>query len=348
MKITGFERTAVCVPFIDDILSPDDQWHVRPAYPENLDRRRHDILRLQTDDGLVGLGMSTPYYSAVRGPAEDPPDWVGRDPLSFEPRALRGGGWAMALLDLIAKVHNVPLYRLFGGKAQDRILVDYWMHATSVEASARAARRAADLGFHGIKTKGKLEDPLEERFRAMTEAAPGIRIVMDPKERFYTYEQTLELARRVEDLDIVFEDPFPRDFDAYRRLREATSVTIVMHLQTPRQVIDAVATGAVDGVNVAPSDWAFLDMARIAEAGDLPVWQASNVDLGLFDAYRIHASAAAGNCTMASDMCGNFVHEHSLLTEPLVQNGYARVPDGPGLGVELDETAIARYAVADG
>ena len=48
---------------------------------------------------------------------------------------------------------------------------------------------------------------------------------------------------------------------------------------------------------------------------------------------------------MASDMCGNFVHEHSLLTEPLVRNGYATVPDGPGLGVELDEDAVYRCEV---
>ena len=333
----------MCVPFVPDILSSDAEWHVRPAYPQNLDRRRHDILRLQTDAGLTGLGMSTPYDGEREAGA--PGDWLGRDPLDFDPRSLTGGGWQMAMLDLIAKALDLPLYRLFGGKAQDRVLVDYWMHATSVEVSAAAARRASELGFHGIKTKGKLEDPLEDRFRAMVEAAPGIRIVMDPKERFYTLEQTLELARRVEDLDIVFEDPFPRDFDAYRRLREQTSVRVTMHLQTPRQVIDAVATGAVDGINVAPSDWGFLDMARIAAAGDLPVWQASNVDLGLFDAYRLHASAAAPNCTLASDMCGNFVHEHSLLQEPLVQDGYAVVPDGPGLGVELDEDAVRRYEV---
>ncbi|MBT3346758.1 MAG: mandelate racemase/muconate lactonizing enzyme family protein [Gemmatimonadetes bacterium] len=342
MKITSFERTTVCVPFVPNILSTDEEWHVRPAYPENLDRRRHDVLRLHTDEGVVGLGMSTPYY----GVREDQsPDWLGRDPLSFEPRSLAGGGWPMAMLDLIAKAHGVPLYRILGGKSQDRVLVDYWMHATSVEVSALAARRAHELGFHGIKTKGKLEDPLEDRFRAMTEAAPGIRIVMDPKERFYTLEQSLELARRVEDLDIVFEDPFPRDFNAYRRLKEETSVFIAMHLQTASQVVEAVSTQAVNGINVAPSDWAFLDMARIAATDDIPVWQASNVDLGIFDAYRIHASAAVPNCTLASDMIGNFVHEHSLLTEPLLQDGYAIVPQGPGLGVELDEDAVERYRV---
>ena len=61
------------------------------------------------------------------------------------------------------------------------------------------------------------------------------------------------------------------------------------------------------------------------------------------DVFRLHASAAAGNCTLGSDLCGNFVHEHSLLAEPLVADGYATVPDKPGLGVELDEEAIQRY-----
>ncbi len=75
------------------------------------------------------------------------------------------------------------------------------------------------------------------------------------------------------------------------------------------------------------------------------MWQASNVDLGIFDAFRLHASAAAPNCTFGSDLCGNFAHEHSLLKEPLVQDGYAIVPTGPGLGVELDEEAVARYAL---
>ncbi len=86
-------------------------------------------------------------------------------------------------------------------------------------------------------------------------------------------------------------------------------------------------------------------MVRIAECAGITVWQASNVDLGVFDTFRLHASAAAPNCTLGSDLCGNFVHEHSLLKNPLVREGYALVPEGPGLGIELDEDAIDRYRV---
>ena len=145
---------------------------------------------------------------------------------------------------------------------------------------------------------------------------------------------------------MVFEDPFPKDdLRQYRRLKEETSVLVAPHFQNPRQIIDAVHLQAVDAFNVAPSDWGFLDMARIAQAADIPVWQASNVDLGIFDAFRLHAAAAAPNCTFGSDLCGNFVHQHSLLKTPLVKDGYAQVPNEPGLGVDLDEEAVTHFAL---
>ena len=343
MKITKLERTVVCVPFVAGILSPPDYEELTPAYPQPLGQRNQDILRIYTDTEHVGLGMGGPYF----GKQEVTTDLLGRDVESFEPRALGGGGFNIALLDLIGKAIDWPVYRIFGGKAQDKILVDYWIQRMGIEDSAAAAQQAAALGFHGIKIKCTLDDHnVADRVHAMHEAAPELRIVLDPNHRFFTVERTLELAREIEAYDIVFEDPIPKDdWQDYRRLKDETPILIAPHLQNPRQVIDAVHHQAVDGINVAPSDWSFLDMARIAEAGGVPVWNASNVDLGIHDAYRMHASAAAANCTLGSDLCGNFVHEHSLLAEPLVKDGYALVSDKPGLGVELDEEAVQRYRV---
>ena len=344
MRITHLERTVVRVPFLPGILPPPGYEEFTESYPAPLGERRQDVLRIHTDEGIIGLGMSGPYFGDHEHPV---PDLIGRNPLDFEPRSLGGGGFDIALLDLIGKAIGWPLYRIFGGKAQDRVLVDYWIARMGAEASAAAAGRASGQGFRGIKVKCSLDDgDVADRVHAIHEAAPSLRIVLDPGHRFHSVEQALTLAREIEAYDVVFEDPIPKDdVDDYRRLKEGTSILIAPHLQNPRQVIEMVARGAVDGINVAPSDWGFLDMARIAEAAGIPVWQASNVDLGIFDAFRLHASAAAPNCTLASDLCGNFVHEHSLLAEPLVSDGYAVVPDGPGLGVELDEDAVRRYAV---
>ncbi|MCC7263949.1 MAG: mandelate racemase/muconate lactonizing enzyme family protein [Candidatus Latescibacteria bacterium] len=346
MKITRLERTVVCVPFIPGILSPPEMEIYTPAYPGPISERNQDVLRIHTDEGLVGIGMSGPYYGQHE---HQPPDLIGKDPLQFEPRRLGGGGYEIALLDLMAKALGWPLCRLFGGKLQDKVLVDYWTSRLNPEASAAAAKRAAEQGFHGIKIKCRWEDNnVVDRVHAMHEAAPHLRIVCDPNERFHTLENSLELARQLESFgsQLIFEDPFPKtDWQEYRRLKESTEILIAPHLQNPGQVIKAINAEAVDAINVAPSDWGFLDMARIAESAGIPVWQASNVDLGIFDAFRLQASAAAPNCTLGSDLCGNFVHEHSLLARPLVQDGYARVGEEPGLGVELDEEAVARYTV---
>ena len=346
MKITRLERTVVCVPFIPGILSPPEMELYTPAYPGPISERNQDILRLHTDAGLVGIGMSGPYY----GKREDqPPDLIGRDPLQFEPRRLGGGGYDIALLDLMGKALGWPLCRIFGGKLQDAVLVDYWISRLGPEASGAAAKRAVELGFHGIKIKCRWEDHnVVDRVHAMHEAGPDLRIVLDPNERFHTLENSLELARQLESFgeQLIFEDPFPKtNWTEYRQLKEATEILIAPHLQNPQQVIQAIQHRAVDAINVAPSDWGFLDMARIAESGGIPVWQASNVDIGIFDAFRLHASAAAPNCTLGSDLCGNFVHAHSLLARPLVKDGYAQIGEAPGLGVELDEEAVARYTV---
>ena len=345
MQIIQLERTVCCVPFLPGILPEGKYDEATPSYPEPLSARRQDVLRIHTDAGLTGLGMSGPYFGDRE---ETPPDLIGKNLQSFEPRNLGGGGWHIALLDLIGKSIDWPLCRIFGGRLQDEVLVDYWIARMGVEDTALAAKRAAEQGFHGLKMKCKWEDAnMEDRTRAALEVAPDLRVILDPNERFYNLDNALDLARRLDGLDVVFEDPFPKtDLNEYRRLKEETSVLVAPHFQNPRQIVEAVHLEAVDAFNVAPSDWGFLDMARVAQSADIPVWQASNVDLGIFDAFRLHASAAAPNCTFGSDLCGNFVHEHSLLEEPLVKDGYALVPDGPGLGVELDEEAVARYALS--
>ena len=346
MKITHFECTTVCVPFLQGILAPPEYDEPSAGYPQPLNHRNHDILHIHTDTGLSGVGMSGPYY----GPRNEafPESWLGCDPRSFDPRAIDKDGYGIALLDLIGKAIEWPLYRIFGGLEQSRILVDYWIGRMSAEDSAIAASRAKEAGFHGIKMKCIWEDGnIVDRVHAVANVAPGMRMILDPGHRFHSVKNSLELAREIEGLDVVFEDPIPKEetWQDYRRLKEETSILICPHLQNPSQVIAAVAARAVDGINVAPSGWAFLDMARIAASEGIPVWQASNVDLGVFDVYRAHASAAAGNCTLGSDLCGNFVHVHSLLAEAPVVDGYLIVNERPGLGIELDSEIVEMYTV---
>ena len=97
MRVTHLERTVVRVPFLPGILPPPEYEEFTESYPAPLGERRQDVLRIHTDEGITGLGMSGPYFGDHEHPV---PDLIGRNPLDFEPRSLGGGGYDIALLDL--------------------------------------------------------------------------------------------------------------------------------------------------------------------------------------------------------------------------------------------------------
>ena len=345
MKITRLETNRVMVPMkrgrpkSDSIESPDF---------EGLYHRYVHILRIHTDEGLVGIGSS---HRSVRDSYTTPDQIIGTDPLSYDPKRLPamgvGDSWDIAMLDLIGKVIGRPIWWLFGGKFQDRILVDFWMGLTTPEDSAAIAQEAAESGFHGLKMKVREEDDTVARIEAIAAVAPDLRLVLDCMVGFQSLENMKQLVKQLEPYDVLLEDPLPRErWDRYRELRDCTDIMLCPHLQSPQQVIDGIRAEAMDGYNIGPYGFTFIEMASIGHAAGLPVWQASNIDLGVRDMFYVHGAAATPNCTLGSDICGNFTNEDDILAEPIeIVDGYATVPDKPGLGIELDEDAIRHYAV---
>ena len=126
---------------------------------------------------------------------------------------------------------------------------------------------------------------------------------------------------------------------------------LAMHLHINdagvRGMVNAIAAGACDVFNLgAGSTHDFLGRAYLAGESGIPVWHGSAHELGVLDAAMLHACAAAPNCTYPSDILSH-QRVHNLLTRPIeFRDSYATVPDGPGLGVELDEDALRRYAVS--
>src|SRR5262249_46656893 len=93
----------------------------------------------------------------------------------------------------------------------------------------------------------------------------------------------------------------------------------------------------------------FPKWAAVADAAGMLCWHGSGVDLGILEASYLHAAAVARNCVLPADVFGLLVREDDLLAEPLqIQKGLAAVPQRPGLGVELDTDALARYQVGQG
>jgi muconate cycloisomerase len=288
----------------------------------------------------------------------------------------------MALFDLLGKAWEVPAYQLLGGARQEQVLVDYWASRRSPEDTATQAAEGRRRGFHGIKIKSALaspnsrraapglspgasgpgaspgdhsrwaavaeDDPVVERVAAIAEACgPEFTVTVDPNCRFYEPAQVMRLARRLEPFNVlVLEDPMPwRDnLEAYALLRQKCPLPLAIHVFTPEAVLAAIRKNAVDYLNINGSMADFVKMAWMAEQAGIRCWHGSGVDLGIRDMSYVHASIAAGNCTLPGDMVGNFLREDDLIQEPIpIVGGYVPLPTAPGLGVTLDEEALVRY-----
>jgi muconate cycloisomerase len=90
----------------------------------------------------------------------------------------------------------------------------------------------------------------------------------------------------------------------------------------------------------------FYKTAAIAEAAWIPVWHGSGVGLGISEAAILHVAAATKACTLSSDVVGEKLRSDDIIMQPIqFEDGYAIVPQGPGLGVELDMQAVEKYSV---
>jgi muconate cycloisomerase len=311
------------------------------------------IIKVHSDEGIHGVGES--YRGVSREAVEECiTALVGQDPLKMNLSSLpipRNGAYdacEIALFDLVGKALGLPVHYLLGGAHRGRVAVDYWCGQKTPEDIAQTAQEGWAKGFKGIKMKCTLEDPMVERVQAIAAVAPEMKITIDPNCRFYRPGATLELARQMEGYNIeVFEDPTPwDDLEWYVFMRRELPFPLALHLSDPKDVIAAIRKDCVDYLNLGGGMVQFVRSAAIADAAGIPVWHGSGVDLGILDMSYVHACAAAKACTLASDIIGNFFREDDLIVNPIqIEDGQAWVPQTAGLGVELDEDAVARYTV---
>ena len=359
-----------------------EEWAASPVFGENptgIDDRY--VLRITDGDGFEGWGESV--RSGSRSSADEalsglvdssvsdfrlsfldlwpegtlywqrppPPSPYAADPANMQHR-LRHPLQAlveMALSDLTARRAGLPLCALWGGAWRDRVPVDYWMPRTTPDHAVRCVERGKALGFRGVKLKTSLEDPNVERLEAIRQAAADCEVTVDANGRFYRLDDAISVLREMDRVGnmAILEDPFPRfHLEEFAELRRRMNARLAVHVDPPESLWNVLTSGAAGGLNIDGACGLFnwrLQAAAAAQA-NLPVWQGSGIDLGIATAAQLHLSASAPNCTLPGDQAGPWLRESHLLTRDLeVESGHIQLPDGPGMGVEVNLDEVDGY-----
>lgn len=334
------------------------------------------LVKVHTDEGVVGLGEATlaPRWSGETSPGcvaavEQvlAPAVVGADPRDVRDitRRLQGAlrlnpfaraAVEMACWDIAGKAADLPVYRLLGGRVRDEVPMKMVVGAFDVPRAVALAQRFLDGGTRHLKVKVGL-DPAQdiERVRAVRElAGPQVTIGVDAN-CGWSVSTAKRALRELETFDVTFaEQPVGTDDPrALAQVRAATTIPIMADesVFTPQQALEVVRAGAADIIAVYPGKNAgilgSLAIADIAAAAGPVCSMGSNLELGIATAAMLHlavACPAIDSETYPGDLLGPLYHEADMVTEPLrLGPEVALAPEGPGLGVELDEDQVERF-----
>jgi D-galactarolactone cycloisomerase len=364
MKITKVEPLLIAVPY-----EHGGPKQMRPLGPWTL--MEVLFVRVDTDAGLTGWGESFGFAaSAVTREAITrvvAPLCVGReftDVPSFiadlqrklhamgrhGPVSFALAGIDIALWDITGKAKGVPLHRLLGGATRERIpTYASLLRYGKPDLVARYTEEAVARGYKAVKLHEHLVDTVAPGREAV---GPDIALMVDTN-CAWAPDEALEMAHKLKVYNLAWlEEPVDPvdDYDTMARIRRETGVTIaagenIGHAGEARQAIER---GALDifqpSVTKIGGVIAMRKAIAIAQQHGVRVMpHTPYFGPGLIATLHIIAAC------LPDSMCERFYCE--LEATPLgeaidAHDGHMRVPQGPGLGIDVDERIIERYRVA--
>lgn len=343
MRITAIDYLKVFIPWKDSFKEAMRRWRAMSGTtPEEEDA--YVVVRVHTDEGIVGLGEGGRSLAVMEEIGEKYLGVNAMDVALFdlEPPFLH------ALVDIVAKALEVPACQLLGGRYRDEVDVAYWSPYLPPEETARHAEEGARLGFKVHKIKGRPWDVVAQVKAIHSAAGPDYAIRIDPNQTFGLPAVTVRIDREIREYNVeCLEDPVPKARpEWYALLRRKCSTPLAIHTSDTRLIMDMARREGMDYVNVGGPPNRARAAATVAEAAGCPVWvQFEGHCLDIATAFNLHMAAAIPNATLPADILP-FLREGYITREPIEPlAGTMRVPEGPGLGVELDEAMVEKYRV---
>jgi muconate cycloisomerase len=351
------------------------------------------IVKLQTDEGIVGLGESPMlvewagdyqrYYGesprTVKHVIADYllPAIKGEDVFAIErihekmDRVCKGHFYAkaavdIALYDAMGKALGTPVYNLLGGCYRREIPL---VHSCGIMPPDRCRAEAEIAVREGIRTI-KLKVGLDEQrdlaaLKAVREVVgPDIDITVDANQAWPTAKRAIQVIRRMEEHGVAFVEQPCDGLDKLEEVAHTVETPIMADESawSPFDLLEIARRLAVDLISLYTTKPGGLfrakKVAAVAEAAGLPCNLNGSAESGVGNAANLHLVAATKivslPCVLSitspegkapTEVAGHFYMD-DVVTEPFeFKNGCLIVPDGPGLGIELDEKKLARYRI---
>lgn len=341
------------------------------------------LVQIETDEGLVGVGESTvdigffgQTLEEVQAAIEDylGPQLIGRDPfdredlmwtIDYRQNTVAKAGIDVALHDLLGKALGTPVSVILGGRHRTRVPVAIEIAGGPPDAMAQECLAFVARGVRAFKPKiGGDPDQDADRLRAIREAVgPGVSLRADANQG-YDVKQAIRLCRLSEQYGVgleLLEQPVAAwDLAGMAFVRRAVDTPIEADEScfSIHDALQLIRHEAADVLNIKVGKAGGLHNARkiaaLAEAAGLKCVLGTSYGLGIEIAAKAHLYASTHVVADAVEFTELGLHGNLLLPPQVSQlalpleDGCLPVPDGPGLGVTLDDEQVERYRLRCG
>lgn len=312
-----------------------------------------EICKVTLDSGVVGFGETMVYYTWGASSVSDEgrAKVIGKHPTENMWDDSLGAGLQIALFDAAAKVQDVPLHHLLGKQCRDRCFLSWWAIDMPAEDWISETKLAHAQGYTTFKTKGRPWYDCVENTRILCETLPAhFEVDMDFNGMCVDTAHGTRLLKELEKFPqiVMYESPLPHgDVAGYKFLRQHTHVPLSMHTagsinETPIEI--AIREEMVDGFVICGGASRVMRESLVAQTFKRSIFL-QLVGTKIAAAFALQLGAVLEAARWPSVNCHQLFEQDCVSDPMLVHNGMADVPEGPGLGIELNPEAIEKFRI---
>lgn len=369
MKINRIELFEISIPFVKP-------YTLSKVYG-TIHNGRAVILKMHTDSGLTGFGEADPRppftmdsIASVLAVVKEiiGPRLLGRDPRDLHKieaeldQVLQGnltarGAVNMALYDLLGKACSLPVHVLLGGRLHDQLPLLWPLGSGTGQETIAEIESFRSEGFQTFMLKMGAQ-PVKEEIRRVRQVrerfGEQVHLIADANQG-WTEAETLQFLDGIRDCPVdLLEQPLPHwDIEGQQRVRKRSNCPLSADesLTSLQQAAALIRAEAVSGFSLKVSKNGGLDKSRqiglTAQTFGLKCLMNSMLEFGISQAALLQLGCTLPNLFPFGQAYMSVLRMSDDITDfaDTLSGGEVRVPEGPGLGVNLVEDKLEQYSL---
>ena len=275
----------------------------------------------------------------------------------------------LALFDVSARTLGVPVHMLLGGRVRDRVPVTHSIGLLDFAEAERESVRVVGEGIRTIKIKVGVDPERDvEMVRRIREAVgPGINLCVDANEGYRTPGTAVQIIRRMEPYGLIYVEQPVEGIERTAEVARAIDAPVMLDESAwnAHDVLRIVETQAADIVSLYTTKPGGLlramETAAVCRAAGIVCNVNGSVETGVGNLANLQLAAAAPAAELScvvpvstpaearGDRIAGIYYRDDFLVQPMqFIDGAIQLPEGPGMGIDIDPDKVAAYRLNTG